>query len=46
MTALTHWQPRAGFHAGGHGRRTVHLADFRGKKQVVLAFYPKDLSGG
>lgn len=26
--------------------KTVRLADFRGKKSVVLAFYVKDFTGG
>ena len=28
------------------GRTTVALADYRGDRTVVLAFYPKDFTGG
>ena len=36
----------ADFRLNDHEGRAVRLADFRGKNWVVLAFYPKALTGG
>ena len=46
MTALTIGTPAPDFALPGTGGAQVHLAAFQGKKQVVLAFYPKDMSSG
>lgn len=35
-----------GFSLPGTSGETVSLADFKGKKTVVLAFYPKAFTGG
>lgn len=45
MTALTIGQTVPDFQAPATGGKTVHLADYRGKK-VVLYFYPKDNTPG
>lgn len=34
------------FTLAGTGGRQVHLGDLKGRKQVVLAFYPKDFTSG
>jgi peroxiredoxin Q/BCP len=34
------------FSAAATTGKTVSLADFRGKQQVVLAFFPKAFTGG
>ncbi len=34
------------FRLNDHEGRAVRLSDFRGKSWVVLAFYPKALTGG
>lgn len=34
------------FRLNDHEGKAVHLADLRGKTWVVLAFYPKALTGG
>ena len=34
------------FSLPGSTGKTVALADFKGKKKVVLAFYPKAFTGG
>ena len=36
----------ADFTLAGTGGSQVHLGALKGKKQVVLAFYPKDMSSG
>ena len=46
MAALQVGDPAPDFSLQGTGNVTVRLADLRGKKQVVLAFYPKDFTGG
>ena len=38
--------PAPDFSLQANGGRTVHLADFRGKKTVVVYFYPKDETVG
>lgn len=35
-----------GFTLPGSDGKTVSLADYQGKKTVVLAFYPKAFTGG
>ncbi len=46
MMGLSPGSPAPDFTLAGTGGARVHLADFRGKKQVILAFYPKDMSSG
>ena len=46
MAALAVGDPAPDFSLPGTGGSSVRLSDLRGKKQVVLAFYPKDFTGG
>jgi len=46
MTTLTVGSAAADFTLAGTGGSQVHLGALKGKKQVVLAFYPKDMSSG
>lgn len=43
---ITIGQPAPEFTLSGTSGITVSLADYRGKKNVVLAFYPKDYTSG
>jgi peroxiredoxin Q/BCP len=38
--------PAPGFALVGSDGRTYHLADFKGKQAVVLAWFPKAFTGG
>lgn len=38
--------PAPDFSAKNQEGKDVKLADFKGKKSVLLAFYPKDFTGG
>ncbi len=46
MAGLNIGSPAPDFTLAGTGGTQVHLAAFQGKKQVILAFYPKDMSSG
>jgi peroxiredoxin Q/BCP len=46
MAALTVGSQAPDFTLAGTGGSQVRLGAFRGKKQVVLAFYPKDFTSG
>jgi thioredoxin-dependent peroxiredoxin len=46
MAVLRVGDPAPDLALDGTGGAKIHLADYRGKDRVVLAFYPKDLSGG
>ncbi len=46
MAALTVGDPAPDFALAGSDGATVRLSDSLGKRQVVLAFYPKDFSSG
>lgn len=46
MAALAIGGPAPDFTLAGTGNTTVRLSDLLGKKQAVLAFYPKDFTGG
>lgn len=46
MAPLMVGSPAPDFTLAGTGGVQVHLAALKGKKQVVLAFYPKDMSSG
>jgi thioredoxin-dependent peroxiredoxin len=39
-------QPAPDFHSPNQDGKTIHLADFKGKKNLVLYFYPKDDTPG
>ena len=46
MAALTVGSTAINFALAGTGGSQVHLGALKGKKQVVLAFYPKDFTSG
>jgi thioredoxin-dependent peroxiredoxin len=46
MAALIVGSPAPDFRLEGTGGQSVHLGALKGKKQVVLAFYPKDFTSG
>jgi peroxiredoxin Q/BCP len=46
MDALLVGQAAPDFAMAASDGTTVRLSDFLGKRQVVLAFYPRDFSGG
>ena len=46
MAALAVGEPAPDFSLAGTGNSTVRLSDLRGQRQAVLAFYPKDFTGG
>ena len=46
MTEITTSDPAPEFRLPVPGNREIGLADFRGKRHVVLAFYPFDWSPG
>jgi peroxiredoxin Q/BCP len=46
MTALSVGTAAPDFAMAASDGTTVRLSDFLGKRQVVLAFYPRDFSGG
>ncbi len=46
MSEIALDQPVPDFEAPATGGQTIRLSDFRGKKNVVLYFYPKDSTPG
>lgn len=46
MSPLKVGDPAPDFALSGTNAAQVHLADYKGQKQVVLALYPKDFTGG
>jgi peroxiredoxin Q/BCP len=46
MAALMLGNPAPDFTLAGTGGSQLNLGAFKGKKQVVLAFYPKDFTSG
>jgi peroxiredoxin Q/BCP len=46
MAALTLGSQAPDFTLAGTNGSLVHLGALKGKKQVVLAFYPKDFTSG
>ena len=46
MSQIEIGKPVANFSAAATGDQTISLADFHGKKNVVLYFYPKDSTPG
>jgi peroxiredoxin len=46
MTSLAVGNQAFDFTLAGTGGSQVHLEAFKGKKKVVLAFYPKDFTSG
>ena len=46
MAALAVGDPAPDFVLAGTGGSTVRLSEYCDKKPVVLAFYPKDFTGG